>query len=120
MQRQILKSDSKRESRNKIELVDETTLIDLVDEDNSDLMEIVKSTDIADVPPNLKLLWEQQMKQLSMKSSSGYRWDPRCCVLLSILGFHVTSYFSVGVNSKSRHHHGSELHVHCMCWPCVS
>ncbi len=120
MQRQILKSDSKRESRNKIELVDETTLIDLVDEDNSDLMEIVKSTDIADVPPpNLKLLWEQQMKQLSMKSSSGYRWDPRCCVLLSILGFHVTSYVSVGVNSKSNRH-GSELHVHCMCWPRVS
>ena len=72
MQRQILKSDSKTESRNK------TEMIDLVDEDNSDLLEIVKSTDIADVPPNLKLLWEQQMKQLSMKSSSGYRWDPRC------------------------------------------
>ena len=72
MQRQILKGDSKTESRNK------TEMIDLVDEDNSDLLEIVKSTDIADVPPNLKLLWEQQMKQLSMKSSSGYRWDPRC------------------------------------------
>ena len=72
MQRQVLKSDSKRESRNR------TEMIELVDEDNSDLLEIVKSTDIADVPPNLKLLWEQQMKLLSMKSSSGYRWDPRC------------------------------------------
>ena len=25
-----------------------------------------------------------------------------------------------GVNSKSRHRHGSELNVHCMCWPRVS
>ena len=25
-----------------------------------------------------------------------------------------------GVNSKSRHRHGSELDVHCMCWPRVS
>lgn len=73
MQRKILKSDSKRESRSN------TELIDLVDEDGSDLMEIVKSTDIADIPANLKVLWEQQMKQLSMKSPSGYRWDPRCC-----------------------------------------
>ena len=25
-----------------------------------------------------------------------------------------------GVNSKSKHRHGSELNVHCMCWPRVS
>ena len=73
MQRKNLKSDSKRESRSN------TELITLVDEDSSDLMEIVKSTDIADVPANLIVLWEQQMKQLSMKSPSGYRWDPRYC-----------------------------------------
>ena len=66
VQRKIPRSDSKRE------------LIELVDEDNLDLMEIVKSTNIADVPSNLVLLWEEQMKQLSMKSSNGYRWDPRC------------------------------------------
>jgi hypothetical protein len=72
MQQQILKNDLKRESRN------ETELIELIEEDNSDLMEIVESTNIVDVPPNLKLLWEQQKKQLSMKSSNGYRWDPRC------------------------------------------
>ena len=71
MERQVLRSDSKRESRS------ETELIELVDEDKLDLMDIVKSTDIADVPSNLVLLWEQQMKQLSMKSSNGYRWDPR-------------------------------------------
>ncbi len=25
-----------------------------------------------------------------------------------------------GFNSKSRYRYGSELNVHCMCWPCVS
>ena len=63
----------KKESR-----VRETEMIELVDEDSCDLMEIVKSSNIKDVPPNLRLLWEQQMKQLSKQSSNGYRWDPRC------------------------------------------
>lgn len=53
-------------------------MIELVDEDNCDLMEIVKSSNIKNVPPNLKLLWEQQKKQLSKQSSNGYRQDPRC------------------------------------------
>ena len=53
-------------------------MIELVDEDSCDLIEIVKSSNIKDVPPNLRLLWEQQMEQLSKQSSNGYRWDPRC------------------------------------------
>jgi hypothetical protein len=73
MQKKHLKNEFKRECR-----VIETEKIELVDEDHLDLMEIVKITDPADVPSNLKLLWEQQMKQLSMKSSNGHRWDPRC------------------------------------------
>lgn len=72
-----LKNEFKRECR-----VIETEKIELVDEDHLDLMEIVKITDPADVPSNLKLLWEQQMKQLSMKSSNGHRWDPRCLNIL--------------------------------------
>ena len=35
----------------------------------------------------------------------------------AILGFHVTSLISVGVNSKSKYRHSSELNVHCMCLP---
>ncbi|XP_028418403.1 uncharacterized protein LOC114543743 [Dendronephthya gigantea] len=71
-QNKQLKSSLKRETR-----IKEAELIELVDEDNQDLMEIVRSTKINDIPPNLKTLWEQQMKQLSMKSPTGYRWDPR-------------------------------------------
>ena len=73
IQRKKQNSDMKKESR-----VRETEMIELVDEDSCDLMEIVKSSNIKDVPPNLRLLWEQQMKQLSKQSSNGYRWDPRC------------------------------------------
>lgn len=72
-----LKNEFKRECR-----IIETEKIELVVEDHLDLMEIVKITDPADVPSNLKLLWEQQMKQLSMKSSNGHRWDPRCLNIL--------------------------------------
>ena len=71
-QRKQLNSDTKKESRMK-----ETEMIELVEEDSCDLMEIVKSSNIKDIPPNLRLLWEQQMKQLSKQSSNGYRWDPR-------------------------------------------
>lgn len=71
MQRKRIEKECKRESRMK-----ESETIELVDEDHLDLMEIIKSSNIS-VPANLELLWEQQMKQLSMKSSNGYRWDPR-------------------------------------------
>ena len=73
IKRKQLNSDMKKESRMK-----ETEMIELVDEDSCDLIEIVKSSNIKDVPPNLRLLWEQQMEQLSKQSSNGYRWDPRC------------------------------------------
>ena len=52
-------------------------MIELVEEDSCDLMEIVKSSNIKEVPLYLRLYWEQQMKQLSKQSSSGYRWQPR-------------------------------------------
>ena len=60
-----------RESR-----IKESETIEPLDEDHLDLMEITTSSNIS-VPTNLKLLWERQMKQLSRKSSSGYRWDAR-------------------------------------------
>ena len=36
----------------------ETEMIELVEEDSLDLMEIVKSSNITKVPPNLQLLWD--------------------------------------------------------------
>ncbi len=44
----------------------------------------------------------------------GHTWT----ICGSILGFHVTSKISMGVNSKSRDRHGSELNVHCMFLGC--
>ena len=67
-------------------------MIKLVDEDTTDLMEIVKSTKI-EVPPNLTLLWEQQMTQLSKKSLKGYRWNPRFLyTTLTCISYYFTSY----------------------------
>ena len=51
--------------------------IEFVDEDNADLVKIVNTIDIKDMPPNVKLLWDFQIKQLSAKSANGHRWDPR-------------------------------------------
>ena len=39
--------------------------------------------------------------------------------VLSILGFHVTSWISLGVNSKSIHSHRRQIVFYCRCWPCV-
>jgi hypothetical protein len=56
---------------------EEDYIIELVDEDHADLVEIVSTTDTKGMPPEMKLLWEVQMKQLSAKSANGHRWDPR-------------------------------------------
>jgi arsenate reductase-like glutaredoxin family protein len=59
--------------------------IEFVGDDDSDLISICKSipADTA-MPSEMKLLWKEQMKQLSFKSPKGHRWDPRfdaiiCC-----------------------------------------
>jgi hypothetical protein len=57
--------------------------IEFVDEDHADLVEIVSKTDTKDMPPEMKLLWEIQMKQLSAKSANGHRWDPRYNIIRS-------------------------------------
>ena len=71
IQQKQRKSELKKEART-TGTADE--MIELVDEDTTYLMGIVKSTKI-EVPPSLTLLWEQQMTQLSKKSSKGYRWN---------------------------------------------
>ncbi len=48
------------------------------------------------------------------------------CIFNNLMPFYNNSWVSCdiinfnGVNSKSRHCHGSELNVRCICWPCVS
>ena len=66
---------------------EEVEYIELVEEDHADLVKIVEASDTTAMKPEMKLLWETQMKQLSVKSSNGYRWDPRYSTL-----FHIKFY----------------------------
>ena len=71
-QRKTLVNDMKRDARAKVD-----DMIEFIEEDHMDLQQILESIDSALIPPGMKLLWEQQMKQLSAKSSKGFRWNPR-------------------------------------------
>lgn len=44
-----------------------------VDEDNADLLQVVKNNDTTCLPSQMKLLWDVQMKQLATNSLKGYR-----------------------------------------------
>jgi hypothetical protein len=52
-------------------------MIELVEKDNMDMKEILNGINGDEVPSTMKLLWEMQIKQLSAKSSKGYRWNPK-------------------------------------------
>lgn len=41
------------------------------------MKKILDGIDADDVPKNMKVSWEMRVKQLSVKSSTGHRWDPR-------------------------------------------
>ena len=56
-------------------------MVELVTDDSNDLFQIMTNTAKNDVPPDMKSLWESQMKQLSAKSKYGNRWDPRLVFL---------------------------------------
>lgn len=71
-QRKELKSDGAREKRLRGE-----EMIEFMENDSSDLMKIFDQIESKDVPPDMKLLWDMQIKQLSVKSPKGYRWHPR-------------------------------------------
>ena len=71
-QRKTIENDVKRDSQAKVD-----DMIEFVEKDHKDLQQIFESTDSASLPPGMKLLWEQQIKQLSAKSSKGFRWNPR-------------------------------------------
>lgn len=73
----IMKTNVKKERALRLK---EEDSVELVDEDHSDLLEVVRKIDETSLPPQMKLLWSVQMKQLAKKSSKGYRWDPRYLV----------------------------------------
>ena len=52
-------------------------LIELEKNDAEDMKNIMDGIKSDEVPTNMKLLWEMQVEQLSVKSSNGHRWDPR-------------------------------------------
>ena len=67
----IMKTTWKKERALRLK---EEDSVELVDEDHSDLLEVVRKIDETSLPPQMKLLWSVQMKQLAKKSSKGYRW----------------------------------------------
>lgn len=73
----IMKTNVKKERALRLK---EEDSVELVDEDHSDLLEVVRKIHETSLPPQMKLLWSVQMKQLAKKSSKGYRWDPRYLV----------------------------------------
>ena len=72
-ERKKRKNDVRIEARRKNE-----ESIEFENDDNTDLVKIFESVSRnATIPPDMELLWNQQIKQLSAKSSKGYRWNPR-------------------------------------------
>ena len=55
---------------------------ELEKKDAEDMKDVMNGITFDQVPTNMKLLWEMQLKQLSVKSSNGRRWDPRFDVLI--------------------------------------
>ena len=70
-QQKEMKADGKREKRMKEEM------IEFLEDDSVDLKRILDEIKSDDIPPDMKLLWDVQIKQLSVKSPKGYRWHPR-------------------------------------------
>lgn len=56
----------------------EDALLDMHEDDHSDLESIMNKTTKNDIPDNLKLLWDQQKSVLEKTTKSQYRWHPRC------------------------------------------
>ena len=44
--------------------------------DHKDLLKILQEVNNSEIPEDMKLLWNMQMRHAS-KSPKGYRWDPR-------------------------------------------
>ena len=70
-------NEQKNRMKRELKRLKEDDCIEFVEEDHDDLVKIFKTTNTKAMPAEMKLLWDNQMKQLSAKSPSGYRWDPR-------------------------------------------
>lgn len=55
----------------------ENQLIEMNERDSNDLEAIFKSIDDNKVPPDMKYLWEQQVRNSQCSSSKAYRWHPK-------------------------------------------
>ena len=52
-------------------------LLDMEESDNTDLKSIMANVKMENIPPEMKLLWEQQTQILQTESVHGYRWHPK-------------------------------------------
>ena len=61
----------------KIQRINEEDSNEFASDYHSNLLIIASKIDTTTLPPQMKLLWNAQMKQLSAKSSKGYKCNPR-------------------------------------------
>ena len=76
-----MENQNKQRKKELERLKEEDCFIQFEDKDHADLVKIFSTTETKDMAPEMKLLWETQMKQLSAKSANGHRWDPRYVTL---------------------------------------
>ena len=71
-------ANERRKNDVRIDTTRNNDSIEFENDDNIGLMKIFESVSKnATIPPDMELLWNQQLKQLSAKSSNGHRWNPR-------------------------------------------
>ena len=76
-----MENQNKKRKKELERLKEEDCFIQFEDKDHADLEKIFSTTETKDMAPEMKLLWETQMKQLSAKSANRHRWDPRYITL---------------------------------------
>lgn len=87
-----LENHNKKRKKELERLKEEDCLIQFEDEDHADLVKISSTIEAKDITPEMRLLWETQMKQLSAKSANGHRWDPRYIYNITLLRYMQTLY----------------------------
>lgn len=78
----------------------EKTLIDNIrkcmiimeEEDHQELSSIISHVDKTDVPPEMSLLWDEQLKIFHTKSSLGNRWHPKWVLIFHIRGSYGSNF----------------------------
>ena len=71
-----LKNAGEREKRLQERFEKELMNMDI--DDTNDLQRMTSSNASDDnIPPDMKIMWEQQQKILQTKSKNGYRWHPK-------------------------------------------